>query len=605
MEENTMKNCPNCGHELPDDAPYCPACGTMIPAAPADGIEGPETPQPEPAPVENVQPTPEPQAEAAPQSDFAAGPFTVPETPVAPTPARSGGGKKAVAIGLAALLAVGCIGTGVFFLLKGGKGPSTVAEQFKAAQTQYVNDLFTPLKQAMEKKNTQTLSTDLTVTAQYLGDDMIASYLENSSIGLKMDIKEDSTLLGLDFTLRNTPIVSSVFTYEDGVAGLCVPELAETWYTADLVKFVENSAQGETIPDLSKLSVPKYPVDSIQKICVSYLETLMTAVTDNNIVKEERATFSLALTGGNAKGDVYTVTPTAKELEAMLLKLADQLETDPQLVNAIYEFYGSTLDLFDETAQQSGEKTLAQQLNEILAESAVTLREDAAEFAEALEAEHFTWTLYTDGKKTSRQVISADSFELSWESSGDGMCAYLTAVGEELMRFEFGKEALLFSMTSDGETIFVDGTYKEEKGLYTGQLHMGSEGFLYVIDFYDVDPKKSSVLEMPYGSYAFTITDEASGTGSIYLDVAAGENGGTDHVFRFDFAALDTEEFRISDLTVCVNSSDKASTVTRPDMPVTDVTYYTEDDFNALGESLAPTATQIFYKLYGALYIYN
>ncbi len=601
-----MRSCPNCGHEMPDDAPYCPACGTMIPAAdpsPAsiDGPEIPEAPQTDDISDESVGAPTEPQTGAAPQPENDVSSPT-PGIPTAPIPVKSSGsGKKAIAIGAVALLAVGCIGTGIYFMGRGEKVPSSPAQQFKAAQTEYANTLFTSLERVASEKNTQTFSTDLTLTAQYTGDDTISGYLDGTSIDLKMDIKEDAALLGLNFVLRNNPIVSGILSYEDGVAGILVPEVAESWYTMDLVKFLENNAQGEEIPDLSKFTTPKFPAASIREAFTGYLDTILTAVTDDNTVKTENTSFALSLTGENVTGDVYTVTPTAKDLEAMLLKLADQLENDTQLVAIMDEYYGSTMELFDESALQSGEKTMAQQLDEALDEAAASLRKDAKDIAAALEAEHFTWTLRTAGKKTCCQAISADSGEVSWEVSGAGVYSRAAAFGEEVFRFELGKESLLFTMTSDGETISGSGTFKEEKGLWSGQFTMEVAPIVFTVSYHDVDVKKTSALELNYGSYAFTI-EEGMNTGSMYLDVGTGKNGGTDHVFRFDFVPLDTPEFRLSDLTVCINSSDKPSTVTRPDAPQTDVTYYTEADFEALAESLSDPVSALIFKMLSALY---
>ena len=72
-----MKYCPNCGHQLNDDAKFCVSCGTMQPV-----INKP-TPAPEVKPVVEEKPTPTPEAKPVVEEK----PVQEPTPTPAPTPA--------------------------------------------------------------------------------------------------------------------------------------------------------------------------------------------------------------------------------------------------------------------------------------------------------------------------------------------------------------------------------------------------------------------------------------------------------------------------------------------------------------------------------------
>ena len=83
-----MKYCPNCGHQLNDDAKFCVSCGTMQPVinkpAPTPEVKPvvEEKPVQEPTPT----PTPTPAPEEKPVEQPAPTPVVVEEKPVEQTP---------------------------------------------------------------------------------------------------------------------------------------------------------------------------------------------------------------------------------------------------------------------------------------------------------------------------------------------------------------------------------------------------------------------------------------------------------------------------------------------------------------------------------------
>ncbi len=581
-----MKTCPNCGHQMSDETRYCTACGAMCPDD-----------APQPVPAESAGPVQEPVAPQPPQ-DWA------PSTPPVPP---QGGGKKSLIIGAASVAAVACIGVGIFMAMNHGGGepklPDDPAGQFKAIQTGYINSMFSALDELPVNTAPEAISTDLTIMAQYDDNGEISSYLDGSSIGLQLDGTQNSALIGMDFTFKNTPIVSGTLTYEDGLLGLCVPELADSWYTMDLERLMEQYSDGLSL-DLDTLMTPRqFSFDTFKQALNNYLSVLLSVVTEENIAVEENASFTLDLSGKSLTGTVYTVTPAAKDIEAMLLALADQLENDTFFMTIMKDYYGAAmLEIMDQSARQYGELTTEEQLKQSFKEAADDIRKNAKTVAAQVEAEHLTWTLSTDGKKAGKQVIAGDSFLFSREASEDGVAARITAMGEEVLNLSVTTEDLYLFLGADGEEITVSGEFAEKGGLYSGQVSasFSTDTFLS-IKYQDMDPKKTSALNMPYGSYDFAVWDNYTNI-SFHYDVQAADNGGTDHILRFSIPEAASAEFDPDKLTVVINSTDKASTITAPTSPQVDITNYTPEQFEALGNELSTAATGLLFKLMMALY---
>lgn len=566
-----MKTCPNCGHQMTDETRYCAACGAMLPDD-----------APQSVPAEPAVPIQEPTAPQPPQ-DWA------PTTP--PTPPQ-GGNKKPFIIGAVAAAAVVCIGVGIFFMMNRGGGetklPDDPAGQFKAIQTGYVDNMFAAMDNAPVNTTPEKVSTDLTITAQYDDDGEISSYLEGTSIGFQVDATQNSALMGLDFTFKNTPIVSGTLTYGDGIIGLCVPELADSWYTMDLERFIERYAEGE-LPDLSQLTAAStVSLEEFHTLVNSYLDILLSMATDENTVKEENVSFTLEMLSEDRTGTRYTLTPTEKDLEDMLLALADQLEKDELLRKVLTSSGSTTYELPD--------------LEEQIADAVKTIRKGAAGAAQTLVDEHFTWILCTDNDAV-KQTFSCGSYiTFVWESSDKGVAGQITAEGEDILDFSFVDGEIFFSMGANGEEMTATGTYGEEQGRFNFELNISAGTDFYCsLACYDISSDKTSALGIPYGSYDFSLWDGYEDA-AFRFDVRAAENGGSDHVLAFSGSAFATPEFDFDKLTITINSTDKPSTIQKPTAPQVDVTDYSEADFEALGAELSNAATALMFKLMMALY---
>lgn len=590
-----MKTCPNCGHQMPEDAKYCDACGAMFPAEePAPAAEQEPSSVQESAPVQE----PVPAAEATGSVQVPTAPQPPEEmAPTTPPPPARGGSKKPLVIGVAAV-AVAAVGVGAFLLMNHGGGsklPADPAGQFIAIQTGYMDSMFTALDKLPVNTTPEKVSTDLTLLAQYDDDGEISSYLEGSSIGIQVDATQNSTLFGMDFTFKNTPIASGTLTYEDGIFGLCVPELADSWYTLDLARFLERYSS-EPLVDLSQMVSPSSTLtsDDLHTLLKDYLGILLSAVTDENILREENASFTVQLTGRERTGTRYTVTPTVKDLEGMLLVLAEHLKEDELLRSFQSLSYSTSSNLF---TYYSGDASLEEELSQAIQ----AFQENAAQIAQTMVDEHFTWILCTDGKSAGRQTISSDSFNVTWEWDDKDFGLTLSAYDETAVEFTCSPEAFYLLIDDGWDSITAAGDFSEQGGLYSGNVSISANTDFYLdVTYQDVSPKKTSALGAFYGSYAISVHDGYSDL-SIQLDIQAGEEAGSDHILTFSTDLVD-EAFDPNRLTLTLHSSDTPSTISKPTSPQVDVTDYTEEDFDALINEMSDAATALLFKLMMALY---
>lgn len=582
-----MKTCPNCGHELNDGERYCPACGAMCPAdapLPQDPADGPEL-QSAP-PVSGGEETPVvPAAPAVPESPLYAS--AQEPTPEAPRPKS----KKGIILGAVAAVAVVCVAVGGFLLGRGGGPTGTPAQRFASVLTGGVDQCFDQLDKAVAGQKEALTSGDVVITAQG-GGETVAPYLEGSSIGIQMNMGKDSYLLGMDFTFKNTPIVSGILTYEDGVLGLCVPELADNWYTLDLEKYMETYGGGMSVPDMAQLMAPKYPTKAIRAAVDHYLGIFLSAAKDDNVTVET-GTYTLALSGEKREGEIYRFQPTAADLEEMFLALADALEHDTLIHDVIDQYPGA----------YSYTTYYGEELDQEFAEMADTMRKEAAATAQEMVDAGFSWTVAVSrGKLVQTTISTADDLVLI-EGSEAGMAMRYEQSGAVLFEGRITDHDLLFCLKDgDWEEFRLSGTYEEKGGKYSGELEMtmGDEGTVTFL-FRDVDEKNAMMGSLPYGSYEGRIT-VAGEEMAVYFDVAKGKDGGSDAVYRFDMPQLSTPEFDINSLVVTLHSTDAPSQITAPTSPRVDVTNYTEEDFTALGEELSNAATGLMFKLMLAMY---
>ena len=571
-----MKFCPNCGQSVQDDVAFCPNCGSKLP---------------------NASPTPEPPAVFCPNcgerapTGAAHCPNCGAALPVqaAPSKAKKPGVPRnriigiAAAVAVVAVVAVGASALGGLF-----KSPSDRFISYQ--QDLFVDQFLDQMEEGLDALGSGEFSSDLTITAS-VGNQEIQRYLNNSAVGLKVDLDRDSLLANGELVLMGSPVLSGSLTYEQGQVGFCLPEVDNTYYVADLSTVVQNFTGMQV--DLSALALPEISGSEWRSLISSYLDLVYTVVTPDNVQEQKGANIPMSQVGGSVKGTLYTFRPQAADVEAMLLKLADRLEDDKDLRNLIVKLVDPDALMAAFGPQIFGGYDLETELDAALLSAAANLRANAAYIGQQVQGSGFTWTLGVEGDQVRliRIETMMSQAALIYECQGKAS----DGIQESFYVSEYGTPLFVItnSYTQSGSTRTGTVSYADPYG-YSG---VGTISVQYT---YDED--KTSPLGLPYGNYSF-YTDAMFG--SISLSVKDGASSGTDHVL-----SIVSDESALSDLgglpTVTVNAT-AGSSAQAPSSPKMDISNYSYMQYEqlfyqlgmVLGNDLASNLAPLLYSSYG------
>ena len=217
------------------------------------------------------------------------------------------------------------------------------------------------------------------------------------------------------------------------------------------------------------------------------------------------------------KGKSVTIRPTAEDIEALLLRLADEIEDDKELREMLMELVTANPTY---RAMLIGElENMDQELAEEMAETAIELRENAAEVGENAAQTEPTVTFWEGG--------DAFRLEASMREDGESYALYL----------EGCDTGFAFWLEGEGETpMEIVAQWEESGGTTDGSVDFraddGGDSVEFTLTFEDVTDRLSD-LGFAHGKYAL----EIFGLGRIYLDVTE-NGGGTDHIITLDIPTL-------------------------------------------------------------------
>ena len=559
-----MSFCPNCGAQLSDNAKFCTSCGEKIRTA-------------EPAPSAPQQMRPQgavsPAAPVPPQQPYYGTPVNNYNYAPAQEPPKKKG--KGLIIGAAAAVGVCAIGGGAFFLLRGKVGMTPSQEFLKYQYDALFKDSMGDLEKNLDLLGSGKFSSDMTISADVQSDNafmgsMVTAVTKDSSIGLKVDASGSSVLANVDLNLMGSPVLDGIFTYDGGTVGFYLPALDDTYYTADLSAMLQK--QGMDV-DLSKVSIPEFSGAEWTEIATDYAGIICSAVNDDNVTKEKKTDFTLERLEADYTGTVYTCDPTAEDIQKMLEDLADHLEEDEKLKEAVCNIADpEVVNMFARASGNTG-FDFESELDEQLKKAAQELRDGAEEAGKELDEQEFTWTLsVAEDRAKEIRFANKDGVLLVIEMDGDPEKEYSQAVWSE--------------MTEDIDTV---SSYTKDGSMYTGDATTKTtEGDVKVT--FEYDKEKKSVFGSNYGTYDVTM-DALSGT-TVHFEVAESENGGADHILRMDNLSSLSEGY-VSSGTLTINATE-SSTAEAPASSVRtqDITNWSTDQLEALLENMARSLEQ-------------
>ncbi len=366
---------------------------------------------------------------------------------------------------------------------------------------------------------------DMTVSLEladgsYDGVDL-NDWFRDSSIGLRVDGREDRMGLEGDVVVMGDRVIGGTAVFEDGVLGFQVPELDDTYYTVDLEAALSQTEEGqlymEMMERMGDAGGPDLPTEELASVLDRYIDVIADTATADNTTTEQ-ADFSFdKLPGGENSGEVWTFTPTARDVEDFLDRLADELENDRDLPELVVDLAVQLSDMMGFAPTDEEKDELQEEMARSLKSAAGELRQNAEETGRQVEESGFACTIYSAETGAWKLELSADAFRVCAEGGERG--------------FAFWADD---GRSTPFEIVF---QYEEKDGAYAGSVTYsvddGSTNATMELAFDNVTDK-TSALDVNYGNYTLTVPNLCR----VYLDVTEAADRGTDHVLSWDIPAV-------------------------------------------------------------------
>ncbi len=594
-----MKKCENCNLILQDGDAFCPKCGGATveceSGSPAEGEAacncgencscGEENCECGEQTAENVQ--------AGPQMQFV-------------DDGKKKKGKKGLfAAIIAAVIVVLGVGAALVYMLV----LNTPSKQFLMAQAKMfktewsgkttVADVLKGKGQPVKKDFSYDISVSMDTDNQNFND-----ILNKLSLDYQIKSEGSEYLLNGELNYNGSPLLSCVLTADENTVGLYVPELSNEYYVTEkglAEQVFTNGYAREYDPiEYTKLDDIEKAYNSIVK---RYGKILLGGIDDDDVKVEKNVTVKLELLEKEFKGcKVYTYTPDKERIAAALKALSGEMREDEELFNYVCSltefYYGSdALTMLGAYVSETG-VTEAETWKERQAALADYIAEHADEFAQQLVDSGFEIKTAVHKGKPVMQTVKYSESTVCSEKISD-------------------REELLFAWKvidddgQNGASFVAELTRKD--GMLNGKIDVnniesGESSCIASVELEDISTEKKSALGIPYGTVTVAVADEdlLNGEEMTYtLITRAAENGGTEHLMKMELPeslAPSLESLglsgTLSEMTMKIYSSDKASTAKAPDADSTNLSSEEEieEAINEMTEELANVILQFMFS---------
>lgn len=594
-----MKKCENCNLILQDGDAFCPKCGgATVECDSGSHAEG-ETA----CNCGEICSCGEENCECGEQTaeNMPAGP----QMQFVDDGKKKKGKKGLIAAIIAAVIVVLGVGAALVYMLV----LNTPSKQFLMAQAKMfktewsgkttVADVLKGKGQPVKRDFSSDISVSMDTDNQNFND-----ILNKLSLDWKIKSEGSEYLLNGELNYNGSPLLSCVLTADENTVGIYVPELSNEYYVTEkgLVEqvFTNGYAREYDPIEYTKLDDIEKAYNSIVK---RYGKILLGGIDDDDVKVEKNVTVKLELLEKEFKGcKVYTYTPDKERIAAALKALSEEMREDEELFNYVCSltefYYGSdALTMLGAYVSETG-VTEAETWKERQAALADYIAEHADEFAQQLVDSGFEIKTAVHKGKPVMQTVKYSESTVCSEKISD-------------------REELLFAWKvidddgQNGASFVAELTRKD--GMLNGKIDVnniesGESSCIASVELEDISTEKKSALGIPYGTVTVAVADEdlLNGEEMTYtLNTSAAENGGTEHLMTVELPeslAPSLESLglsgTLSEMTMKIYSSDKASTAKAPDADSTNLSSKEEieETLNEMTGELANVILQFMFS---------
>lgn len=475
-----------------------------------------------------------------------------------------------ILIAAAALIAV----IFLIFRLVSGSDPS---KEFIAIQRKFFEQsIVKGIKDGIP--DSRSFSADIKISGEVKGESLYVEYisklLEGSSVTLKTDANTKEYLANAILNLKEKEALKAIFYTDENKISFSIPGANENKYTIDSDKLSESRGiNAEEGRNLRKAYEKLYDVD-LNKVTDSIFSIYAAGVNDKNLVVERNVKIQFSEIAGELTGSVYTWNPQKEDCKNMLLKMADVMKTDDEIVPIISDI----VDVYSKLGVYDGSS-----VSDSIDEYVRYINENIDELAEKMEKANITVILGID---KSKKLV-----KYSIEFNNDGV--------ENLFAFETKKDG---SNTSSAVYIEEDGMRKlklsnemsMDNKMAAGTFNIQAASRYGAVNIpvkYSVDYNRKSELGIPYGNYVADFSQLGVSV-KLALDVQEAGNGSTDHLIRISgLSSIFSSYNAIESAGIFINSS-TPSTAEKPSGTEIDVSSYSDEELSELFRGLIKDAAK-------------
>lgn len=475
-----------------------------------------------------------------------------------------------ILIAAAALIAV----IFLIFRLVSGSDPS---KEFIAIQRKFFEQsIVKVIKDGIP--DSRSFSADIKISGEVKGESLYVEYisklLEGSSVTLKTDANTKEYLANAILNLKEKEALKAIFYTDENKISFSIPGANENKYTIDSDKLSENrginAGEGR---NLRKAYEKLYDID-LNKVTDSIFSIYAAGVNDKNLVVERNVKIQFSEIAGELTGSVYTWNPKKEDCKNMLLKMADVMKTDDEVVPIISDI----VDVYSKLGVYDGSS-----VSDSIDEYVRYINENIDELAEKMEKANITVILGIDKSKklvkysiefNNDGVANLFAFETKKDGSNTSSAVYIE---------EDGMRKLKLSNEMSMDNKMAAGTFNIQAASRYGAVNIPVK--------YSVDYNRKSELGIPYGNYVADFSQLGVSV-KLALDVQEAGNGSTDHLIRISgLSSIFSSYNAIESAGIFINSS-TPSTAEKPSGTEIDVSSYSDEELSELFRGLIKDAAK-------------